>query len=129
MHKSKLFVIFLISLAVIIGGCISKQSVKKGDRLVVLENLRESAETQWEDSYTDGFVTVIPKGTILEVLYSPRAGSNVIECLPVEVNGSSENVEEFFVPEHIRNQPGYKSYVFALKSEYLGEKIKKAEAK
>ena len=128
MTKTKAL-LFLVTLAFIIVGCGSQTSVKKGDRLVVVESLRESAETLWEEDYTDGFVAVIPEGTILEVLFNPRTGAGVIECVPVEVNGSKEldAVEKFFVPDHIRNRDGFKGYSFSIKTEYLGKKVKKAD--
>ena len=92
-------------------------------------DFKEKAETQWEDSYTDGFTAEIPKGTVLEVLYNPRTGANIIECRPIEVGGKSDAsaVEEFFVPEHIRNKDGYAGYSFAIKKEFLGTKVKKAD--
>jgi hypothetical protein len=114
---------------VLLGGCGSGGNVKKGDIIILQEDLRERAETQWEDSYTDGFTTIIPKGTKLEVLFTPAPAAQVFECRPVEVNGKKdpEEVEAFFVPEHILNKEGYSSYVFALKKEFVGTKIKKVE--
>ena len=120
---------------VILAGCLigcgssSKNSLKKGDIVIIEEQLRERAETQWADSYTDGFIAELPKGTKCEVLYTPAPAAQVFECRPVEVNGKKtpEEVEAFFVPEHIRNKEGYVSYVFALKKEDLGTKIKKVQ--
>ncbi|NLG16984.1 MAG: hypothetical protein GX556_06585 [Fibrobacter sp.] len=128
MTLSKLILSFT-AIVFIFAGCSSKVDVKKGDRLVVLETLRESAETQWEDSYTDGFTTEIPVGTVMEVLFNPRTGSNIIECKPIEVNGTkdAQEVDNFFVPEHIRNKQGYVGYSFSIKTEYMGKKVKKAE--
>lgn len=128
MTYHKLFLSMAI-IAFVFAGCSSKVDIKKGDKLVVVETLREKAETQWEDSYTDGFTAEIPKGTVLEVLYNPRTGANIFECRPVEVNGNTDPsaVEEFFVPEHIRNKYGYSGYSFAIKTEYLGTKVKKAD--
>jgi hypothetical protein len=121
----------LVVLGFIIGGCGSgsKNQLKKGDIVIVQEELRERAETQWADSYTDGFTTEIPKGTRLEVLFTPAPASPIFECRPVEVNGKKDaaEVEAFFVPDHIRTKDGYVSYAFALKKEYLGTKVKKAE--
>ena len=119
-----------IALACCIIGCGgSRNEVKKGDIVILEEELRERAETQWADSYTDGFTTELPKGTRLEVLYTPAPAAQVFECRPVEVNGKKtpEEVETFFVPEHIRNKEGYVTYVFALKKADLGTKIKKVQ--
>lgn len=119
----------LMILACLIAGCGSGSGskLKKGDIVVAEEKIRASAETQWEDNYTDGFTTEIPKGTRLEVLYTPAATANVVECRPVEVNGvkDPEEVEAFFVPEAIRIKEGYVSYAFSLKDEYLGKELKK----
>ncbi|MBN1602962.1 MAG: hypothetical protein JW915_15240 [Chitinispirillaceae bacterium] len=108
-------------------SCGTKQpKIKKGDKLVVQEELpRETAETQWEDDYTDGFTAVIPKGTVLEVLFSPKMGAAIVECLPVEIGEKKdpEAIEEFIVPESIRTKEGYKSYSFSIKMEYIGSKV------
>ena len=120
----------LLAFALILSGCGggSGNKVKKGDIIITEVDLRERAETQWADAYTDGFTTVIPKGTRLEVLYSPAPAAQVFECRPIEVNGKKDaiEVEAVFVPKHIREKEGYKSYSFALKIGYLGTKIKKA---
>ena len=121
---------FVVLAFCIIGcGSGSKNTLKKGDIVVLEETMRERAETQWADSYTDGFTTELPKGTKLEVLYTPAPAAQVFECRPIEVNGKKtpEEVEEFFVPEHIRNKEGYISYVFALNKADLGTKIKKVQ--
>ena len=120
----------LMVFALILVGCGSSgKEVKKGDIVVTEEVLREAAETQWEDNFTDGFITEIPKGTKLEVLYTPAVTAQVFECRPVEVNGEKDPdmVEAFFVPEPVKNKIGYKSYSFAFKKEYLGTKVKKVE--
>jgi hypothetical protein len=118
----------VLTLAII--GCGSpKNSVKKGDRLIVQEVLREKAETQWDDSHTDGFIKEIPIGTVLEVVYAPRTGSSIVECIPVEVEGikDADSVEQYFVPENIYNTDGYKTFSFSMKLEYIGKQLKKAE--
>ena len=103
--------------------------MKKGDIIVTEEELRESAETQWDGNFTDGFIAEIPKGTKLEVLYTPAVTAQVFECRPVEVNGlkDPEAVEAFFVPEPVRNKIGYKSYTFAFNKNYIGTKVAKVE--
>lgn len=123
---------FLLSLiAFAIGGCSSQNDLKKGDRLSVEETLeREKIETIWEDaSFSDAFKNDIPKGTILEVVYSPRAGSSVVECVPVEVNGitDADSVEAILVPENIRNKDGYKGYTITINLQYIGKQVKKVK--
>jgi hypothetical protein len=130
MAPSQFTLPFIVLAFCIIGcGSGSKNSVKKGDTVVLEEELRERAETQWADSYTDGFTAELPKGTRLEVLFTPAPAAQVFECRPIEVNGKKtpEEVEAFFVPEHIRNKEGYISYTFALKTADLGTKIKKVQ--
>jgi len=120
----------MLVLGLLLGGCSTKSgsSLKKGDIVTVQEELRETAETQWEDpSYTDGFTAMIPKGTKLEVLFTPAPASQVFECRPIEVNGikDADSVEAFFVPEPILNKEGYTSYSFALNKEFIGTKLTK----
>lgn len=122
----------LLLFACFFGGCGGKSpgaKLQKGDILVIEEDLRERAETQWADAYTDGFITVLPKGTRVEVLFAPAPAAQIFECRPVEINGKTDPtaVEEEIVPEHIRTKDGYVSYVFALKKAYLGTKVKKVK--
>lgn len=121
----------LVLLALLGIGCGSNpaKTLKKGDVVILEDDIRERAETQWADSYTDGFTIELPKGTRLEVLYTPAPASQVFECRPIEVNDKKEpdDVETFFVPDHIRNKEGYRSYSVALKKELLGTSIKKVQ--
>lgn len=124
--------VLLLSIFVFaITGCGSQNQINKGDRLSVEETLeREKIETIWEDeSFSDAFKNDIPKGTILEVRYSPRTGSTVIECTPVEINGikDADSVEALLVPENIRNKDGYKGYTIAIKVDYIGKQVKKVK--
>lgn len=130
MSRAGLFIPLFILTAIFIGcgGSGKGSDLKKGDVVTIEEDLRETAETQWANSYTDGFTTVLPKGTKMKVLYTPAPAAQVFECIPVEINGKTDPtaVEEEIVPEHIRTKEGYSSYSFALKKEYLGTKINKA---
>jgi hypothetical protein len=38
-----------------------------------------------------------------------------------------EEIENFFVPEHIRNKEGYTSFSFTLKTDDLGSILKKVD--
>lgn len=120
-------VIFFTTLSLFCIGCGTKQpGIKKGDKLLVKEELpRETAETQWEDNYTDGFTASIPEGTVLEVLFTPKMGAGIVECIPVEIGDKKdpESVEVAIVPEAIRTKEGYKSYSFSIKTSYLGTKV------
>lgn len=131
MSRARLFIPLFILTAIIIGcgGSGKGSNLNKGDVVVIQEDLRETAETQWANSYTDGFTTVLPKGTKLKILYKPAPAAQVFECIPIEINGKTdpEAVEEEVVPEHIRNAEGYESYSFALKKEFLGTKILKVQ--
>lgn len=119
----------LTTLFFFIAGCGSVTTIKKDDQIVVLEEFRERAETQWDENYTDGFMQIIPKGTVLKVLYTPAPAGQVIECRPIEVNGikDPDKVETFFVPEHIKNKEGYQGYAFAIQKSFLGKQVKKVE--
>ena len=121
--------VMFLALLIISCGSNSSKVVKKGDFVILEEDMRERAETQWAESYTDGFTIELPKGTRLEVLYTPAPAAQVFECRPVEINGikDPEEVEKFFVPDFIRNKDGYLSYVVALKKELLGSSIKKVQ--
>lgn len=130
MTPSRLILPLVLLTSLFIGcGSNPAKTVKKGDFVILEEGMRERAETQWADSYTDGFTVELPKGTRLEVLYTPAPASQVFECRPVEINGKKEpgDVEAFFVPDHIRNKDGYQSYSVALKKEFLGSTIKKVQ--
>lgn len=120
-------IVTLSAFSLMFSGCgIKTISTQKGDKLIVQENLpRENVETLWEGSYTDGFTTEIPKGTVLEVLLTPNAGSSIIECTVIEINGEKDPgaIEEFFVSEQIRIREGYKGCIFSIKKEYLGTKV------
>jgi len=71
----------------------------------------------------------IPEGTILEVLVTPKIGSNMIEVIPVKVNDitDTEGLLNFFVPERFRSKPDFVMYSISLKSEYLGKQLKKVD--
>jgi hypothetical protein len=120
-------VILITTLNLFCFGCGTKQpGVKKGDRIVVKEELpKETAETQWEDNYIDGFTAAIPRGTVLEVLFTPKIGAALFECIPVEIGDKKdpESVEKLIVPEAIRTKEGYKNFSFSIKTSYIGSKV------
>jgi hypothetical protein len=120
-------VIFFTVISFGLTGCGIKQpSIKKGDKLIVKEELpKETAETQWENSYTDGFTGTIPKGTILEVLNTPEHLASAFDCIPLQIGDKNDpaTVEKLIVPENIRSKEGYKSYSFSIKKDYIGSKV------
>lgn len=120
-------ILILSFFALILAGCGSKTTVAKGDKFIVQEEIRENAEIRL-DGYVDGVQVTLPEGTVLEVLYTPPATGNVIECIPVELNQQkdSEEIESLLIPERFRFKEGYNGYSFAIKKEYIGSKIKKA---
>ncbi len=123
------FVLPLIVIAVIIGGCSSGGEVKKGDILVVKNLIQEQAETQWENNYTDRFIAALPKGTRLQVTVTPTPEAKVFECIPVEVNGEKDpdSIEAYIVPDSFRKKPDYLSYKFIFDKKYVGSKLKRAD--
>jgi hypothetical protein len=120
-------VILFTTLNLLYIGCGTKQpGIKKGDKIMVKEELpKETAETQWEDNYIDGFTTAIPRGTVLEVLFTPKIGAALFECIPVEIGDTKnpDSVEALFVPEEIRTKEGYKSFSFSIKTCYIDSKV------
>lgn len=123
--------LLLSALTIAFVGCGSQNDIKKGDRFAVEETLeRQKIETVWDDvSFSDAFNNDIPKGTILEVTFSPRTGSTIIECKPVEVNGTNDpdSIEAMLVPENIRNKDGYKGFTLSIKTDYIGKQVKKVK--
>lgn len=117
--------------AVFLVGCGgSGPGVKKGDKLVVSETLpRERIGMEYSEGVTDGTYKEIPKGTVLEVVITPKVGASGVEVIPVEVEGKKdpEEVQHFFVPERFSNREGFLGYSLVLKNEYIGTKVNKAE--
>lgn len=115
-----LFLLFLI--------CSSASTVEKGERFEVLVDLKEAADIQGSQEYSDGFTCIIPKGAILEVLY-PSSSSGFFECRPVMVDGNSAEgyIIENLVPEVVRRRPGFENFSVSLSMDYIGKKIKKVK--
>lgn len=115
-------------LLVAVAGCGPDNRVGKGTLFIVTEDLREEATTQWEQPYSDGFTAVIPKGTVVEVLYSNN-GTSYFEVAPVSVAGkkSEEEIRVYFVPEGIRTRAGFESFSFSLPVSYIGSKLERVE--
>ena len=108
-------------------GCNQRTAVKKGDRFVVLEDLRTNAATEWEQPFTDGFATLIPRGTVVETRFTTTPGAAFFECVPVEVNKSRNAIviTEYFVPEGTRMREGFKGFSFNLPVADIGTKMKR----
>ncbi len=128
MHRMVIGTI-LASMGLFAAGCTSGASVAKGDRFEVVEEIRETATTQWEQPYSDGFTAIIPKGTVLEAVFATTPGAEYFESTPVRVNGQTEAayVLQFFVPEGIRTRAGFEGFTFSLPTSYIGTKLKKLE--
>jgi len=118
----------IVVLLVALAGCGPDNRVGKGTRFRATEDLREEATTQWEQPYSDGFTAVIPKGTVLEVLY-PNNSTSYFEVTPVSVAGrnSEEEIRAYFVPEGIRTRPGFEGFSFSLPVSYIGSKLERVE--
>ena len=115
-----LFVLFL--------SCGSTSTVKKGDRFEALVDLKEAADIQGSLEYSDGFTCVIPKGAILEALYS-SSSSDFFECRPIMLDGNSQEgyIIEKLVPEVVRRRPGFETFSVSLNRDYIGTKLKKTK--
>ncbi len=109
-------------------ACGSGTTVKKGDRFEVLVDLKEAADIQGSEEYSDGFTCIIQKGTIIEALYS-SSSSGFFECRPVMVDGNSSEgyIIETLVPEVVRRRPGFETFSLSLSLDYIGKKLRKAK--
>ena len=109
---------------IMIAGC-ANTTVKKGDRFKVAEDLRVEATIEWEQPISDGFTTLIPKGTIVEARFTTTPGAAFFECMPVKVNGSENAVTiiEYFVPDRARSREGFKGFSFNLRVKDIGTKL------
>ncbi len=116
-------------IGVLVAGCGESTVVKKGDRFEVLEDLRVTANTEWEQPYADGFATIIPKGTVIQARFTTTPGASFFECVPVEVNRSKNQVAivSYFVPEQVRKREGFKGFSFSLAVKDIGTKYKRLE--
>jgi hypothetical protein len=120
----------VLILAVGFVGCGgTERAVKKGETFRATEELRETATTQWEESYSDGFEYVIQPGTVLEVMYNTTPGAPYFECTIVGLDGRKDKpyIEEQVVPERIRRREGFLGFTFSLPKSYIGTKIVEAD--
>ncbi|MDG5814060.1 hypothetical protein QA601_03150 [Chitinispirillales bacterium ANBcel5] len=123
----KLKTVLLSALLItVLMGCGSKDEVVKGDRFVVTEEMSKRAELHRN---SDGFRAILPKGTVLQVVATPRAAAGVMEVVPVEMEGNTdtESVMDSFIPENIRRRYGDVQYIIGLSKDYIGTKIEKIE--
>jgi hypothetical protein len=112
---------------VLLLGCGS--TVKQGELFEVLVDLRETAGTTWADGYTEGFDCIIPKGSVVKALYAGRPGLEFLEVIPVQVRGNTNEayINDLFLPPHLKNRDGYQGFSIALRTSYIGTKLKKLE--
>ena len=124
--------LLLISLASILltMGC-GSSSLKRGDRLGVLEEIRVNGESVWEDGTTEAFTTQVPKGTVFEVMYPQREGLDIVEVRPVRVPGvqGEDAIVRYFLPPHLhpRLDYGFKSFSVTVNANDIGTKIKRLD--
>jgi hypothetical protein len=123
------------------GGGKGNSVLKEGDILVVTQALeREKFEASYGEvmetpkgpdfkiDHTDGDIIELDVGTELEVVVPPKSDSKVIVVkLSKSVDGlTGEELKEKFVPERFRT-PDFLYYRISLKSDYLGNQVKKKE--
>ena len=115
-----LFVFFLV-------GCGSKKKIKEGDTFEVMEEVRENATVQSDQSYSDGFTGIIPKGSIIKVESTPLSSVTYFDVILIEVHGKRDQayIENLLVPEAVRNSEGYKGFYVSIPKNYTGKKIKR----
>ena len=107
-------------------GC-GSDAIKKGDELQATQEIRVSGESIWEDGTTEAFTSTVPAGTVFRVLYPQRPGLDIVECEPIKVAGTDDPdmILEFFLPPHLRNRFGFRSYSVTIKVADVGTKIKR----
>ena len=120
--------ICILPIIILFLSCGSGSSVKKGDRFEVLVDLKEAADIQGSQEYSDGFTCHIPKGTILEALV-PINSPDFFECQPVVVNGNSDKfyIITTLVSEAALGKEGFESFSFTLPLDYIGTKLKRVK--
>ncbi|MBD3390402.1 MAG: hypothetical protein GF418_00170 [Chitinivibrionales bacterium] len=115
--------------AVVLGaaGCGQRTAVKKGELFGVIGEIRTEATTEWEQPYSDGFVAIIPTGTVLEARFTTTPGAAYFECTPIMVNNTKDPVAiiEHFVPEGIRTRQGFEGFSFTLPVKLIDTKLKR----
>ena len=118
--------ICILPLLILFLGCGFGSKVKKGERFEAIVDLREAANIQGSQEYSDGFTCHISKGTILEAL-DPINSPDFFECHPVVVNGNSDKyyIITTLVPEAALNKEGFESFSFTLPLDYIGTKLKR----
>jgi hypothetical protein len=100
--------------------------VKKGDRLVALEDFRAYASIHWFAPMTTGCHCVVPKGTTLVSKDDAQPPYGYFRCVPED----EKEFEEKYIPQEQRagdEQYSYAGYSFGLSSKDFGRKLKKLE--
>jgi hypothetical protein len=126
MIARRTFVLGAAALTLVAVGC-GPGSLKKGDLLETTQELRVNGESVWDDGTTEAFTRDIPPGTMFKVLFPQRPGLDIIEVIPVKVEGR-ENVEfvtEYFLPPHLKTRFGFKSFSITLELADIGTKVKR----
>jgi hypothetical protein len=122
------FVVAAVLTAVLSVGC-GPASFQKGDRLVVLEDMQASGESQWADGTMETFSCQLPKGAILSVLYKQATGADYVECEPVEIQRQTDEefITNFVLPPHLKNRGGPTAYSLTIKMADIDTKLKRVE--
>lgn len=112
-------------LVILLFGCAGGGGVKKGQRFKVVSEIRVNTSTEWDGPYSDGFISIIPVGTVVEARYSVSASSAYFEAVPVMVNGRGDEraVTRYFVPEAIRTREGFLGFSFSLPLKAVGTQL------
>lgn len=109
-------------------GC-GSNALQEGDLLESTQDLRVNGESVWDDGTTEAFTKDVPPGTVFRVLYAQRGTLDIIECEPIKVEKSEDAtfIVEYFLPPHLRNRFGFKSFSVTLSLADIGTKIKRLE--
>lgn len=93
--------------------------IKKGDRLVAIEDVDAAGVTTWAAAYTGGFDCTIPRGTVLISLQDQFPGAKFLMAVPDRY----QDLEKLMVPESDRLHKKYGGYHLVLKSGDVGRKF------
>jgi hypothetical protein len=120
--------VLAVAAGLLLGGC-GPGALQEGDLLESTQELRVNGESVWEDGTTEAFTYDTPAGTVFRVLYAQRGTLDIIECEPIKVDKHEDAayIIERFLPPHLRNRFGFKSFSVTLNLADIGTKLKRLE--
>ena len=96
------------------------ENVKKGDRFLVLKDIKTNGLIHYDAPFTGGFRCIIPRGTTLIALSDSEKISLGFACIPA----NKEEFESKYILESDKGEK-YAGFSFVLKYTEIGKRIKK----